>query len=426
MREYKKRLIDNILSEWLEAIGAVVIEGPKWCGKTTSAEQAAASKVLLANPDELHSFTQLLELNSEDALGQPAPMLIDEWQTVPKVWDYVRYAIDHRGGAGHFILTGSAVPNREGEHAILHTGTGRFAWLTMYPMSLYESGESTGEISLADLFAAPEKIYACNKLALRDIAYLACRGGWPESVGKSEKASLKIASAYLRAVTQEDVSRADGVKRSSQQVLRLMRSYARHQGTQASIDTICNDIAGNEASTLSTNAISAYLNALRNIFVVQDLPAWNPNLRSKTSIRSSNTRYFTDPSIATAALGVGPDELTKDLNTMGLLFETLCVRDLRVYASTMEGQLYHYRDKNGLECDAVMHLPNGDYGLIEIKLGGLTLIEEGAATLTALADKIDTTKMKSPAFRMVLTAVGDYAYRRPDGVYVVPIGTLRP
>ena len=415
-----------MLAKKLKAKGAVLIEGPKWCGKTTTAEEMAASKVMLAKPDEKAHFKNLLEIDTEVALAGKAPMLIDEWQTMPKLWDAVRYTVDHRRKMGQFILTGSAVPDKAAEEEIEHSGTGRFAWLTMRPMTLFESGESNGSVSLAELFNAPKKLLEANKLELRDMAFLICRGGWPMAVGLSEEAALEQAFDYYDAVTKEDVTRADGVKRSSVRVQRLMQAYARHQGTQASIATLRDDLKNNDAETLDSDTISSYLDALRKIFVVEDMPAWNPNIRSKTAIRTADTRYFIDPSIATAALGMGPADLMNDLNTMGFFFETLCVRDLRVFAEALGGKVYHYRDKSGLECDAVVHLRNGQYGLIEIKLGGESLINDGAATLNALANQIDTSRMKAPSFKMVLTATGPHAYRRPeDDVYVVPIGCLK-
>ena len=426
MEGYRKRVMDGLLLKKLQAKGAVLIEGPKWCGKTTTAEEIAASKMLLARTDVKENFKRLLEIDTDAALGGEAPMLIDEWQTVPKLWDAVRYAVDSRRKMGQFILTGSAVPDREAEKEREHTGTGRFAWLTMRPMTLFESGESNGSVSLEKLFDAPEKILEKNGLALRDIAFLICRGGWPMAVGLPEEVALEQAFDYYDAVTKEDVTKVDGVKRASERVQRLMRSYARHQGTQASIATLREDLKSNDASALDEGTISSYLEALRKIFVVEDMPAWNPNLRSKTAIRTADTRYFVDPSIAVAALGMGPDDLMNDLNTMGFFFEALCVRDLRVFAEALNGKVYHYRDKSGLECDAVVHLRNGQYGLVEIKLGGTSLIEDGVKTLNQLASQIDTSRMKAPAFKMILTAVGEYAYRRPeDGIYVVPIGCLQ-
>lgn len=419
--------MDSLLEKKLQAKGAVLIEGPKWCGKTTTAEEIAASKIMLAKPDIKDHFKSLLEIDSDAALAGDTPMLIDEWQTVPKLWDAVRYTVDHRHAMGQFILTGSAVPNQEAEKEREHSGTGRFAWLTMRPMTLFESGESNGTVSLGELFTAPEKILQKNDLKLSDIAFLICRGGWPIAIGLPEEAALEQAFDYYDAVTKEDVTNVDGIKRSSERVQRLMRAYARHQGTQAPIATLKEDLKNNDTTTLDEDTISSYLDALRKIFVVEDMPAWNPNLRSKTAIRTTDTRYFVDPSIATAALGLGPTDLMNDLNSMGFFFEAMCVRDLRVFAEALNGKVYHYRDKSGLECDAVVHLRNGQYGLIEIKLGGDSLIKDGATTLNALEEQIDTTRMKSPAFKMILTATGEYAYRRTeDGIYVVPIGCLKP
>ena len=293
-------------------------------------------------------------------------------------------------------------------------------------MTLFESGESNGKVSLGNLFTTPGKILEKNELKLQDIAFLICRGGWPMAVGLPEEAALEQAFDYYDAVTKEDITKVDGVKRASERVQRLMRAYARHQGTQASIATLKDDLKNNDTATLDEDTISSYLEALRKIFVVEDMPAWNPNLRSKTAIRTADTRYFVDPSIATAALGLGPADLMNDLKTMGFFFEAMCVRDLRVFAEALNGKVYHYRDKSGLECDAVVHLRNGQYGLIEVKLGGETLINEGVETLTSLAKQIDTTRMKAPAFKMILTATGEYAYRRPeDGIYIVPIGCLK-
>lgn len=351
------------------------------------------------------------------------PRLIDEWQIIPQIWDAIRFEVDHQGEEGLFILTGSAVP--ASSEKIHHTGTGRFAWITMRPMSLWESGESTGEVSISELFKGNANLEGFNKLKLEDIAYLVCRGGWPNATTKTPRTALRQAYDYYDAVVKSDISRVDEISRNSERTKLLLRSYARSQGGQVSIGAIRQDMMKNDDETLADKTVQSYIGALKKIFVIEDMPAWNPNLRSKTAIRSAETRYFVDPSIAVAALSLGPDDLINDLETFGLLFETLCVRDLRVYADAIDGNVYHYRDKNGLECDAVIHLRNGSYGLIEIKLGGAQAIEKGVSTLTALADKIDTTKMKAPSFMMVLTAVGDYAYRREDGVYVVPIGCLK-
>lgn len=421
---YKSRIADQLLQEKLEAMGAVLIEGPKACGKTTTAEQQAKSVIYIDDPSKKDQYSQLVQTNINFLLNGDTPRLIDEWQEYPQFWDAIRFEIDHRREDGQFILTGSAVPaDRTG---IRHTGTGRYGWLTMRPMSLWESGDSTGEISLSDLFLRSERVEAQNKLNLQTLAYVICRGGWPKSLQKkSEKAALMHAREYYKAITDIDISRVDNVERSAERARRIMRSYARHQGTQASIATILADISTNETSKISDETVDSYLSALRKIFVIEDMPAWNPNLRSKTAVRTSDTRYFIDPSIGAAALGIGPQDLINDLNTFGLFFETMCIRDLRVYTDSLDGSVYHYRDKNGLECDAVVHLKNGSYGLIEIKLGGDKLIEEGAKTLTSLSNLIDTSKMQAPAFLMILTGVGDYAYKRTDGVLVVPIGCLK-
>lgn len=427
MDGYRHRIMDVLLKKKLEAKGAVLIEGPKWCGKTTTAEQIAVSKVMLARTDVKNNFRSLLEIDTDAALAGAPPMLIDEWQTVPKLWDAVRYTVDQRRKMGQFILTGSSVPDKDAEQEIEHSGTGRFAWLTMRPMSLFESGESNGSVSLGDLFVTSKNILGKNSLLLKDIAFLICRGGWPMAIDLPEEAALEQAFDYYDAVTKEDITKVNGIKRASEKVQRLMRAYARHQGTQASIATLKEDLKSNDMGTIDDDTIASYLDALRKIFVVEDMPAWNPNLRSKTAIRTTNTRYFVDPSIATAALGIGPADLINDLNTMGFLFETMCVRDLRVYAEALNGKVYHFRDKKGLECDAVIHLRNGQYGLIEIKLGGETLINDGVETLNSLENQIDTIQMKAPAFKMILTATGDYAYRRPnDGTYIVPVGCLKP
>ena len=307
----------------------------------------------------------------------------------------------------------------------MHSGTGRIGWIKMRPMSLWESLDSTGEVSLAELFTSPTQIGAINKMDIEKVAFLTCRGGWPLAVDMEREIALDQAFDYVEAVEKRDIQKVDGVERDPVRVHRLMRSLARNQGSQASLGTIKADLMANESDTLSEDTISSYIKALKEIFVVEDSEAWNPNLRSKTAIRTSDTRYFTDPSIATAALGIGPNDLINDLNTFGLLFETMAVRDLRVYAETLNGKVYHYRDKNNLECDAVVHLRDGRYGLVEIKLGGDDLINEGAAALKSLAKKIDPKKMKEPSFMMVLIGVGTYAYRREDGVYVVPIGCLK-
>lgn len=422
MENYRKRIADEILKRKLEGKGAVLIEGPKWCGKTTTAEQIARSILYMDDPEKREQNVLMATLNPKMLLDGDNPRLIDEWQIAPKLWDAIRFEIDHRKGFGHFILTGSAVPVETTE--ITHSGTGRITWMTMRPMSLFESGESSGEVSLGELFKTPEFIEGKSLLDLNRLAFVCCRGGWPQTLEMRDEVALDQAYDYLDAVVNNDINRADGVKKDSEKVKRLMRSYARNQGTQTPNTVLAEDTKYNDGTSIGEETVASYVSALKKIFVVEDVPAWNPNLRSKTAIRTTDTRYYVDPSIAAAALGAGPNDLIQDLNSFGFILETLCIRDLRVYADALNGNVYHYRDKDGLECDAVIHLRNGSYGLVEIKLGGDKLINEGAETLKQLYTKIDTTKMKSPSFMMVLTGVGDYAYRRQDGVYVVPISTL--
>lgn len=424
--EYRARIADQLLERKLRGKGAVLIRGAKWCGKTTTAEQVAKSVIYMDDPKLKSIYLRLAEIGIEQLLEGDTPHLIDEWQLAPQLWDAIRYEVDHREALGQFILTGSAVPADVSK--IDHSGTGRFARLTMRPMSLWESGDSTGEVSLRALFDGERQVRGFSEFDLEDIAYLICRGGWPKAVDMDKDISLDQAKDYVDSVAESDLSRVDGVQRNSETTRRLLRSYARHQGSQATLGTILADITAGGNYEVSDKTISDYIEALRKIFLIEDAEAWNPNLRSKTAIRSSDTRYFVDPSIAAGAIGIGPGDLVKDPNTMGLLFETLCVRDLRVYAESLDGKVFHYRDKNDLECDAVIHLRNGSYGLVEIKLGGDKLIQEGVSTLTKLAEKIDTDKMSAPSFKMILTAVGSYAYPLSDAndVIVVPIGCLRP
>ena len=419
---YKQRVVDKILIRKLAGKGAILIEGAKWCGKTTTAEQIAQSVLYMSETGKIEQNKQLAIINPKLLLQGEKPRLIDEWQLAPTLWDSIRFEADHAEDLGLYILTGSSVPANMND--VIHTGTGRFGWLKMRPMSLWESGESSGDVSLKSLFEESD-IAGIAKVDFEGVAFAACRGGWPLAVGMDKDIALDQAFDYLDAVEQRDIQMADGVMRNPSRVHRLLRSYARHQGAQANYATIGADLKANEGDNIDNDTIASYINALKRIFVVEDVAAWNPNLRSKTAIRTSDTRYFTDPSIATAALGMGPSDLVYDLETFGLVFETLCMRDLRVYAEALQGTVYHYTDKDGVECDSVVHLRNGSYGLIEIKLGGDKLIAEGVKTLTALSDKIDTTRMKKPSFLMVLTANGPYAYRRDDGVYIVPISCLK-
>ena len=422
--EYKPRIIDAELLRRLKSTGAVVIEGPKWCGKSTTGFHHSNSAIYMDNPASKNQYALFAEVNPDLILDGDTPRLIDEWQLTPVIWDAVRYKVDHRFGMGQFILTGSAKPSDRTK--ISHSGTGRFAWLRMRPMSLFESGDSSGKISLGELFSNSSAQVGCETTSsLETIAYLTCRGGWPITTILDKDVALEPARNYYDAVVNVDIRQIDGVDRSVERAKRLMRSYARFQGTQTPVSQLTADINGNGQNIIEEKTAREYLNVLRAMFVIEDMGAWNPNLKSKTAIRTTETLYFVDPSIATASLGVGPGDLMNDLKTFGLMFETLCVRDLRVYSQALDGEVFHYRDKNGLECDAIVHLRDGRYGLIEIKIGGETAINEAAANLLKLASKIDTDKMKNPSFLMILTAVGSFAYRRADGVIIVPINTLR-
>ena len=420
---YRNRVADQLLQDQLEAAGVVLVQGAKWCGKTTTAVHAAKSVLYMDDPRQLQNNLRLAETNPSTLLEGPAPRVIDEWQLAPQLWDAARFEVSRRGALGMLIFTGSAVPPDKSK--ITHTGTGRFAWLTMRPMSLWESGESNGMLSLESLFEGVAQDVAAAEMDVERMAYLVCRGGWPQTLKMKDRASLLQARNYVDAVCNSDITRVDGVGRNPALAHLLMRSYSRHQGGQVPVSTIVADLKENYNTEVSEATVASYINALKKIFVVEDMPAWSPNLRSKTAIRTSDTRYFVDSSIAAATLGIGPKDLLADFNTYGLLFETLAVRDLRVYAEALDGYVSHYRDRNGLECDAVVHLRNGKYGLVEVKIGGDTLIEEGVKNLKNLSQKIDTDRMNEPSFMMVLTAIGDYAFRRSDGVWIVPIAALK-
>lgn len=423
MKRYRNRIADGILGKKLRAKGAVLIEGAKWCGKTTTASQVAKSILYMQDPARKRQYLELSEIDPARLLSGETPRLIDEWQLAPKLWDAIRFEVDKRDEFGQFILTGSAVPPETSE--ISHSGIGRITKMLMRPMSLYESGDSSGQVSLSGLFAGNGDICGESTMNIDKLSFLICRGGWPKAIDEEEDVALQQAIDYFDAIVDADISRVDNVERNKERTKRILRSYARSVGTQAKISSIAADISANEAVSISDMTITSYINALKKIFVLEDSSSWNPNLRSKTAIRTSDTRYFTDPSVCTAALELGPNDLVNDLNTMGFMFENMCIRDLRIYAEALDGNVYHYRDKSGLECDAVVHLRNGVYGLVEIKLGGDRLISEGVETLKKLSSNIDTTKMKAPAFKMVLVGVGEMAYRRSDGIYIVPLSCLK-
>ncbi len=418
-KAYLPRIADKLLKNALESAGAVLIEGPKWCGKTRTAEEMAASRLYMQDPDKSESYLLAADTKPSLLLQGSTPRLLDEWQTAPVLWDAVRFAVDRRGENGQFILTGSAVPV---DNAVKHSGTGRISRILMRPMSLFESGESGGGVSLQSLFDGVSKIESFSTISIEKLAFCLARGGWPASVGREEKAILRRVYDYVDAVINNDISRVDDVEKNPARVLALMRSLARNTSTMAAITTIRDDIGADEKS-LTEKTVSSYMNALRRLYVIEDLPAWGPALRSKTVIRTSPKRHFVDPSIAAAVLRAAPDVLLKDFKTFGLLFESLCVRDLRIYAQILDGEVFHYYDKSGLEADAVICLKDGRWAAVEIKMGAKE-IEKAAKNLLALKERIDADKMHEPSFLLIVTA-GEPAYRRDDGVFVVPIGCLR-
>lgn len=421
---YKSRIADGVLRRKLAGKGAVLVQGPKWCGKTTTAKQIAGSILNLGDSAVLSESVEMLQIRPSALLNGKTPRLIDEWQSIPELWDMVRSEVDERDEFGQFILTGSSTPIDESKRR--HSGTGRYGWIKMRPMSLWESGESNGAVTLSSLFDSAAIEPVVNQLELEEIAFLLCRGGWPQASFLNGEIALDQARDYFEALYKIDIHRVDTVRRSSERARLLLRSYARNIASSVSFSKMSEDIKENDNAMISYETISDYVDAFKKLFVIEDMPAWNPNLRSKAAVQSSDTRYFIDPSIAASALSVSPKDLLGDLRTFGLFFEAMAVRDLRVYMDSLVGEVFHYRDASGLECDAVLHLRDGRYGLVEIKLGGIDNIEKGATSLKALSDRIDTDKMKSPSFLMVLTGVGKFAYQRPDGVYVVPIGCLRP
>ena len=419
---YRPRIVDSALNRKIRGKGAVIVEGPKWCGKNTTAEQFSKSVLSVDDPATIKTNIMISEMDPEKLLTGEQPRLLDEWQIAPKLWDAVRHHVDNHKGQGQFILTGSSVPANVSE--TVHSGTGRFGWITMRPMTLFESGDSSGDVSLRALFESPE-ISGSSDIDLDRLAFLTCRGGWPECIDMDDNVALDQAFDYIDAVIRSDMSRVDNIHRDPQKVRTLLRSYARNIGTQTSQAAISADISSSDTSKVSEETVSEYLQALRKIFVVEDMKAWNPNLRSKTAVRTSDTRYFVDPSLAAASLRIGPKDLMNDLNTFGFFFESLAVRDLRVYAESLDGDVYHYRDNLDNECDIVVHLRDGRYALIEVKLGGETLIEEGARALKKVLKRIDTDKMGEPAFMAIVTGTDRYAYRREDGIMIIPLGSLR-
>lgn len=419
--KYLKRIADRVLQERLAASGAVLIEGPKWCGKTRTALENSKSHLFMQDPDKAISYLKAADTKPSLLLKGDTPRLLDEWQTAPVLWDAVRFMVDQRGKSGQFILTGSAVPK---DNVVQHTGTGRISRLLMRPMSLYESMESNGSVSLKALFDGETEIDNFSTLTIEQIAFAIVRGGWPASIGESEKIALRHAIDYVEAIINADVSRVDGIEKNPVRVRALLRSLSRNISTLATIRTIHDDIAmGDADESISEKTISQYLGALDRIFVTENLPAWNPALRSKTAIRTSPKRQFVDPSIAAAVMRLTPSRLLEYFNYFGFLFESLCDRDLRIYAEAIDGQVFHYRDGSGLEADAVIALNDGRWAAVEVKLGSKE-IEDAAVHLLELKNKVNTEKMREPSFLMILTGT-EIAYRREDGVYVVPLGCLK-
>lgn len=427
-KDYLPRMLDKLLEERLEAVCAILIAGPKWCGKTTTAEQHAKSVLKLQDPDKTKAYLATAEVKPSLLLKGENPRLIDEWQMAPVLWDAVRSAVDERNEEGLFILTGSTTID---EKNIMHSGTGRISRLTMYPMSLFESKESNGKISIKELFDNPKLDIdgITSDLSIESLVFAACRGGWPSSLNKkTQKAQLFVAQNYIENICDSDASTVDGVKRSPERVRAVLQSYARNISTLAKDNVILKDVASNY-SDITAPTLYSYVDALKKLYVIEDIPAWRPSIRSASAIRSSKKKEFTDPSIATASLGLTPDALLQDLHTFGFIFECLCIRDLKVYSSSMDGKVSYYHDRYGLEADCVLHLKDGRYALVEFKLGSRE-IEEGASHLLQLkkliqqANEEDNARLKEPSLLIVVTG-GEMAYTRDDGVKVIPIGTLK-
>jgi len=416
---YMPRVIDEFISEKMEYAGAVLIEGVKWCGKTRTAKEKASSVVSLQDSKNAGSYQRLASTDPSILLEGDTPRLIDEWQTVPDIWNAVKYEVDERGRPGQFILAGSAAPP---DDPFRHSGAGRISRVIMRPMSLFESNESNGSVTMRNLFERKEKIRGRSELTVKKLSSALIRGGWPAMMNMTEKASMGMIRDYVESVVNTDLSKADGIQRSPTAVYQLLRSLSRNVSTSANMSTIRKDMAGDD-DKISEKTVSSYISALRRIFVIEDAPAWNPSTRSKTAVRESPKRHFVDPSIAAAVMQMSPQGLLDDLNTFGFLFESLCVRDLRVYSQALGGEVSHYRDSYGLEADAIVHLRDGRWGAVEVKMGSKE-IEDGAKNLRKLKDTVDTERMRQPSFLMILTAT-EYASEDEDGVLTVPIGCLR-
>jgi predicted AAA+ superfamily ATPase len=422
MGKYLNRLIDSTIEASLKEAGCVVIEGLKWCGKSTSAIRFAKTIVELQWPTTLEEYQIYASTGDPALLVGETPLMFDEWQMIPKLWDYIRAEVDRRGGKGHFIITGSAKPVEDDGR---HSGIGRMKRVVMRPMSMWESMDSDGTVSLAELFDNKDcRLSGRAKHSLADIAKILCRGGWPEAVTEeNEKVASKLAVNYVNELTKTDIVSVDGIRRNSSRARSILRSYARIISSSAPISSVMKDVELKQAVS-DARTVDSYLNAYRKLYVIEDVEAWSPKLRSKATVRQSDTRQFVDPSIAAVALGAGPEDLIKDLNTFGLLFEALVIRDLRVYSEVLGGTVYNYRDSIGLEADAIIHLDNGKWGAVEVKLGGEDAINQGARSLQLLRNKVDTDEMNPPSFLLIITSTG-FSHKREDGVFVVPIGCLK-
>jgi len=419
MGKYYPRLIDDLLIEELKAFGAVLINGPKWCGKTTSAKRVAKSVINMQNPAQKDNYLQIAQIDPLVLLEGEKPRLIDEWQIAPQIWDAVRFSIDQESQEGLYILTGSS---KVDETKINHSGVGRISRLLMRTMSLYESNDSNGKVTLLDLFNGHGIKAVKSDLSIRKIAELIVRGGWPSSIGKDIKIAMRQVAGYVQGIVKTEIKTIDGIERDEAKTLAVLKSLARHTATQTADTTIVADVIENHYS-IHRNTLSDYLKTLRELYIIEDLPAWSPKLRSKTTIRTSNTRHFIDPAFAAALLNASPDDLLRDIETLGLLFESLVIRDLRVYTDYLGGYVSHYRDKSGLEADAIIHLNDGRWAAVEVKLGSHD-IDEAAHHLIELVNKVDIEQGSGPSFLMVVTGT-EFGYQREDGVYVVPIGCLK-
>lgn len=421
MDDYRPRLIDKRLHEELEAFGAVLITGPKWCGKTTTASRLSKSIIRLQDPDFRDTYRQVADIKPSELLKGDNPRLINEWQTAPKLWDAVRLAVDLRNETGLFILTSSVSVNPDEMDEVEHSGTGRINTVRMGTMSLFESGDSNGSVSLGELFSGSESSGLSEK-TLEDVAQLLIRGGWPQTIGKSNSVARTLVRGYCNSIL-ETQAELGGKRRDPHRMSLIMRSLSRNISAPLSKTTIIDDVSENSETKMSPNTLDDYLNVLRRIHVLETMPSWNPNLRSKTSIRTSPTVHLCDPAVAAYFLSAHAEDLIMDPNTFGLLFESLVVRDLRIYAQCLDGEVFHYRDKTDLEADAVVHLPDGRWGAFEVKLSN-AWVDDGARNLKRLAEKIDTDRMNGPSFLAVVVPCG-YAFTREDGVHVIPITCLR-